>query len=275
MNRKGIKKIALAASIGLIAIIGTTAAFLTSNDSADNQFTIGKVALDIQEDFDKDRKLAAGEIITKQPKVRNTGTVNELFFVEVSVPCMNAAFLTDDGQRITPEGVTLSDPPKAEEFLQTEQIFNLLANGSPAKGNIISPVTDANGVKRNWELSYNAPSAESPGWVYVKQTESQKSYQNVQGMRDGIYDTYVLGYSVWVEPDKDTIPVFDKLQLRSIIDGDVKGGTVGQVQVNAYTIQADDLGIESLNGNGSVHSQYDQTDLTKIYRIIENKNETT
>lgn len=269
-KKNNAKKIAVIASICALAVIGSVAAFLTSTDIAYNMFTVGKVDLDIEENFDEDEKLAAGQIITKQPWVKNTGTVKELFFVEVSVPCMNATFLTSDGQRITPDGVTVT---AADDYLQTQEIYNLLANGTPSKGFIAEPVTTS-GITKNWEFSYNANTGTSAGWVYLTQTETQKTYTKVQGMQDGIYDTYLLGYSAWVSPNKTTIPIFDKLQLRSIIDADIDSGKIGQVQINAYTIQADDLNITGLTGNGTASAPYTQSDLNSIYAIITNKQTT-
>ena len=272
MKQSKIKKIALIISICALTVIGTVTAFLTSTDTVNNLFRIAKVDLKIEEKFDEKQKLSAGQIITKQPWVKNTGTVNELFFVEISVPCMEASFLTSDGQRIIPDSVTLSNPPKTHEYLQTQEIYNLIAAGTPSKDYITQPVT-VNNITKNWELSYNKSSNNSEGWVYLSQTESQKEYKKVQGMQDGIYNTYLLGYSAWVAPDKVTVPIFDKLQLRSIIDADIENNTIGQVQLNAYTIQADELNLSGLTGNGS-DIQYTKADLKKIYKIISNKHTT-
>ena len=272
MSQSKTKKIALAISTCVLVLIGMSTAFLTSKDTANNWFNIAKVDLDIEEEFDENQKLSAGQIITKQPWIKNTGTVNELFFVEISVPCMQATFLDSDGQRIVPDSVMLSTPPKAEEYLQMQEIYNLIATGTPSKNYIIQPVTTDN-ITKNWELSYNQSTDSSAGWVYLKQTESQKEYKKIQGMRDGIYNTYLLGYSAWVAPDKTTIPIFDKLQLRSIIDADIDDNTIGQIQLNAYTIQADELNLSGLSGNGAT-MQYSQSDLEKIYQILDNKHTT-
>ncbi len=267
MEQSKIKRTVLIASLAVLVLIGSTAAFLTSTDTVDNWFEVGKVDLNIEEKFDEDEKLAAGQIITKQPWVKNTGTVNELFFVEVSVPCMEATFLTSNGQRIIPDNVT---PEKASDYLQMNEIYNLLADGTPAKEYISKPVT-VNDVTTNWELSFNQNTASSAGWVYLFQTEEQEQKINVSGMQDGVYNTYLLGYSAWVAPNQKTVPVFDKLQLRSIINLDVESDTIGQVQVNAYTIQADALNLTGLEGEGTAKKPYTKEDLEKIYQIIQNK----
>ena len=189
---------------------------------------------------------------------------------------MEATFLDSSGQRIAPEAVTLSNPPVSSEFLQTQQIYNLIADTESAseKGYLITPTKTGDVITKNWEFSYHTNTSSSTGWVYLKQTESQKEYKKVQGMRDGIYDTYLFGYSAWVAPNQKTVPIFDKLQFRSIIDADIDSGTIGQVQLNAYTIQADELNIAELSGNGTAASPYSQGDLTKIYQVITNKQAT-
>ena len=54
MKRSDLKKTALAAAIGVLVLVGATAAFLTSSDIAYNLFTVAKVDLDVEEEFDKD-----------------------------------------------------------------------------------------------------------------------------------------------------------------------------------------------------------------------------
>jgi len=274
VERSKLKKIALIASLSALALVGATLAFLTSTDNTVNKFTVGKVALKIEEDFDEDQKLSAGQIITKQPSVKNTGSVKELFFAEVYLPRMKAAFLDADGQRIVPDGVTLSEPPKAEEFLQTQVIFNLLAGveDGTEKGYILEP-TD----KCKWEFSYNKATNSAAGWEYLELTDISPRTEDitkVQGMMDGSYDIYLLGYSEWVAPDKVTIPIFDRLQMRSVVDADIAEGTVGQVQINAYTIQADALEISGLSGDGTADHPYSADDLKKIYAVVSNKEAT-
>lgn len=269
MEQSRLKRLACIGSLSVLALIGATAAFLTSTDAADNWFTVGKVDLDIEENFDENRTLSAGQIINKQPWVRNTGTVNELFFVEVYVPCMEATFLDTGGQRLLPEGKS-AETATAADYLQTCEVFNLLAEGTPAKDYILAPALNTGGeITKNWEFSYNRSTGAAPGWVFLAD-EGEQQVRRVQGMADGTYHKYLLGYSAWVAPDAVTIPLFDQLQLRSIIDADVERGTVGQVQLNAYAIQADELKLTGLTGNGST-AQYTKADLEKIYQIVANK----
>lgn len=267
MERANIKRAALIASAAALVLIGSTAAFLTSSDKGDNRFTVGKVDLTLDESsYTDDQKLSAGQIIDKNPTVSNTGNVRELFFVEVTVPCMEATFLYNDGTRIPPANIPTD--PAAADYRQLGEIYNLLADGGTGgtyKENAISPPENT-----NWEISYNSGTPDQEGWLFIDKTD-KKIYDKVPGFRNGYYSTYVFGYNAWVEPGDSTVPVFDKLQLRSIVDADIPGGTLTQVQVNAYSIQADALNVQTGDRNGSQGSYYTDADVREIYKIIENK----
>ena len=262
MNKKKLKKGAFIASLAAIVIVGTTAAFLTSSDSADNSFEIAEVELVISESFKPDQVLAAGQIIQKEPYVKNTGSVPQIFFVEVSVPCMKTTLLDKDGKRIAPNGKTISSNA---DYKQLAEIFDLLT-----KDNNDPTVWPSEKDSKYGQFSYIDPNSTSAGWVYLKQTESEKVYANKSGYMDGTYNTYLFGYSAFVEPDSQTVPIFTDLRLRSMVDEDITGDTVSQVTIRAYTVQKDSLEI-ALENKGTKESQYDKTDLEKLYNVISNK----
>ncbi len=268
MNKKKLKKGAFIASLAAIVIVGTTAAFLTSSDSADNSFEIAEVELVISESFKPDQVLAAGQIIQKEPYVKNTGSVPQIFFVEVSVPCMKTTLLDKNGQRILPAGKT-ADTAAAADYIQTAEIFDLLADGN----NTVTHEGDPD--SKYGEIHFNAPTdtpSAAAGWVYLKQTEIEKVYTNKSGYMDGTYNTYLFGYSAFVEPDSQTVPIFTDLRLRSMVDEDITGDTVSQVTIRAYTVQKDSLEI-TLENKGTKESQYNKADLEKLYNVISNKEE--
>ena len=264
MNKKKLKKGAFIASLAAIVIVGTTAAFLTSSDSADNSFEIAEVELVISESFKPDQVLAAGQIIQKEPYVKNTGSVPQIFFVEVSVPCMKTTLLDKDGQRILPAGKT-ADTAAAADYIQTAEIFDLLT-----KDNNDPTVWPSEKDSKYGQFSYIDPNTTSAGWVYLKQTEIEEVYTNKSGYMDGTYNTYLFGYSAFVEPDSQTVPIFTDLRLRSMVDEDITGDTVSQVTIRAYTVQKDSLEI-TLGHDGTKESQYDKADLEKLYNVISNK----
>ena len=268
MELSEFKKPALIASLAVLALIGSSAAFLTSRDYADNTFNIAKVELEIEENFDENKTLSAGEKIQKQPWIKNTGNVAQLFFAEVYVPCMETTLLDSNGQRIAPDGN--ASPQTAADYRQTAEIFNLLADGDPQKAYITQP-TVSEGVTQNLEFSYNQGTSDAAGWCFLMKTQTEVEFRNKQGFQDGTYNAYLFGYNTAVAAGKKTIPIFDNLQLRSMIDAEIDGGSVGQVMITACTIQADELGLSGLSGAGTADSPYTTGDLNRIYQIYQNK----
>ena len=269
MELSKMKKPAFIVSLALLAIIGSSAAFLTSHDYADNTFYVAKVDLTIEENFDENKTLSAGEMIQKQPWVKNTGNVDQLFFVEVYVPCMETTLLDSAGQRITPSGFG-GTPQTADDYRQTTELFNLLADGTPTKAYITKPTVN-NDVTQNLEFSYNKGSTTASGWYYMRQTQNQVIFHNKQGFQDGTYNAYLFGYNTAVVAGKNTIPIFDNLQLRSMIDAEIDSELISQVTITAYTIQANELNITGLTGDGTVTTPYTESDLEHIYQVYENK----
>ena len=264
MKRSDLKKTALAAGIGVLVLVGATAAFLTSSDVAYNLFSVGKVDLDVEEDFDKDQTLAAGQIITKTPWIRNTGTVNEVFFAEVCVPVMRTTLVDASGQRIPPAGAAA--PNSAEGFRQDAEIFHLLTDS----GTEIAHATDD---PMYGSFAYHGASETKKGWYYLGEgtTFTVTQEHPKEGFAEGTYHSYLFGYNAWVAPKDVTVPIFDKVQLRSMIDSELTGQTIGQVTVLGYALQADALGITTLTGNGDT-ALYTQADTEAMYRIYQNKN---
>ena len=72
----------------------------------------------------------------------------------------------------------------------------------------------------------------------------------------------------------ETKTLFDKVQLKSFIDGEVADNTTTSknetVKVTAYAIQADDLNLDNVNTADTAY--LDAAALEKIWKIIENKN---
>ena len=83
------------------------------------------------------------------------------------------------------------------------------------------------------------------------------------------YDLYVFGYNKKMLPANETVTLFDKVQLKSFIDGEKKDGvTIG---VKAYGIQADYLRGEAVEDVDFTKAHYSAADLNEIYSIVKNK----
>ncbi len=267
MEYKNTKKAVFILSAAAMVLIGSTTAFLTSFDNANNLLTIGKVNLAITENFDKGRTLAAGEKITKEPSVKNEGTVNQLFFAEVYVPVMNTTLVDNSGNRIVPLGKT--NPQSAADYRQDAEIYNIIATNTSKVSVTHTPDDPEFG-----SFTYNTPTGTTEtGWYFLKQNPQITVTKDnpKDGFKYGTYNVYLFGYNAVVAPKGSTTPIFNQVQLRSMIDSEINGGTAGQVTVTAYTLQADELGFSNLNGSGKTGSYYTEADLRKIYEILENK----
>ena len=85
-----------------LATIGGVSAFLTDYDKATNQFTVGKVDIDLDEPGWKPEdhtKLEPGEVISKDPQITNTGTNDAFTYLEVSVPMKEVTAALEYGTR--------------------------------------------------------------------------------------------------------------------------------------------------------------------------------
>lgn len=88
MSKK--KLIAVAIILALILLIGGLLAYFTDTDTETNVFTLGKVDIEITEDWEPEdgEDVIPGQEIDKAPSVANQSDSEKAFvFVEVTVPC--------------------------------------------------------------------------------------------------------------------------------------------------------------------------------------------
>ena len=86
--KKKILAVALAASMAVLAVGGSSLAYFTDTDSADNVFTVGNVQIDLKEptwDAEEDHQYVyPGEPLAKDPKVENIGSNPALIRVKLT-----------------------------------------------------------------------------------------------------------------------------------------------------------------------------------------------
>ena len=103
--KKKIVSICLVAVIAVMAIAGASLAYFTAEDSAENVFTVGNVAIDLTEpNWETTGKVEAedvypGEPLAKDPTVTNTG--KNPCFVRISVSNLDQFAEKFDGAMIT------------------------------------------------------------------------------------------------------------------------------------------------------------------------------
>ena len=74
-----------------LAVLGGVSAYLTDYDKADNQFTVGKVEIELEE---------PGKEIEKDPQIQNTGVNDAFVYMEVTVPMADVMAADEEGNRL-------------------------------------------------------------------------------------------------------------------------------------------------------------------------------
>ena len=87
--KKKIISCSLAVALCVVTIAGGTLAYFTADDKAQNDFTVGNAAIELQEpswDAEKADNLYPGQTVAKDPQVKNTGANPVYIRVKVENP---------------------------------------------------------------------------------------------------------------------------------------------------------------------------------------------
>ena len=101
--KNNMKKILLLTGVLCLASVGGVSAYLTDYDKVSNQFTVGKVDVELTEDNwkpDDHKKIEPGKVISKDPRIKNTGINDAYAYLEVSIPTANVIAAADIGSRL-------------------------------------------------------------------------------------------------------------------------------------------------------------------------------
>ncbi len=220
-----------------------TTSYLTDREIAYNIVTIGNVEVTIDETpFDPTSSYPAdaGTVIGKAPKLKNEGTTDEYVFIKVSVPKKEVTFLDETtGKK---DGYT--NP-------RTGEIFKLLTNDTGTK--LIKDIDDTD------TFYYHKGDNSVDGWYLVDTATATVNSVD--------YNVYTFGYNKKLKPGDSTKTLFDKIQLKSIIDTEVKGDV--SIQVGAYAIQSDELNLSGIAND--YEGLLSTTNVETIYNIVKNK----
>lgn len=102
-KKRNLKKAGFVAGILCLASIGGVSAYLTDFAKKDNQFTVGKVSINLTEPGfkpEEQTKIEAGKEIKKDPQITNTGKNDAFVYLEVSVPMAEVETAAEDGTRL-------------------------------------------------------------------------------------------------------------------------------------------------------------------------------
>ena len=291
MNKRKVKTIfiAAAASVFVAALsFNTTVSYLTDHEAAYNAISVGNVSVQIDEGeySDPSDPIQAGTTLPKAPKLINNGKNDEYVFIRVAIPKANVTLLYD--KDVTTEGgnpVTHKEGTKVGDKGSYE-LFRTIANGvkkteNENEVNIATgtPVTESTnktpGFSPAIDINYNKHASGQEGWVYLNTAVESTQIDGVN------YDCYYFGYNKRLAavsgnaPKNKTINLFDSIQLKSFIDeeamtisdGNKIDGTY-KVKIDAYAVQADELGIDGLPTGENLLTDEQVSD---VFNIIKNK----
>ena len=216
---KGVFKRTLAFVIcGCIGLAGI-AAYFTDADTITNTFTVGQVSVKLEEpNWDGNsigdaKDMTPGQEIAKDPQIKNDGKNDEFVFMTVAIPYANIRTAAQDG---TVGGTT------------NTQLFSMLNSNNEF------------GINDGW---YQMGYLGEDGVVYT-----------VPVYRDDGTVVSLFAYGTDVEltaltADQTTVPVFNKVRFANVVEEQGLEGTTLDIVVNAYGIQATNIGDTVGNGN--------------------------
>nr|WP_316618445.1 hypothetical protein [uncultured Ruminococcus sp.] len=249
MKKRRILIIAAAAACAVtLVVVGVIRAYFTEVEVKENKITIGNISINLTEgSFDPDTTypVVPGSVVNKAPKIANDGNRDEFVFMTVTVPKAQVTLLDESGSN-------KGNPKTGLDSIQ--QLFRLVAEQTDP--NTVLQVPTVSG--RDIDFTYHSGSDTgegADGWVLLTSDTTGSDY-----------DLYVFGYNKKMLPADETVTLFDKVQLKSFIDGEKKDGvTIG---VKGYGIQADYLRGTNVD---FTKAHYSAADLNEIYSIVRNK----
>lgn len=225
----------------VLAILVTTAfAFLSATDSKTNVFTIGKVDIQLQENFDTDLSgqieddekfsdesqiqmedvIAPGQSVLKQPYVVNTGKNNAWVYVTVGIPTYSVADIyRDENGDVAIAGSELKIKVQAyaiqenyDNVTESSLIWSKYFNNERKVAAFGNEETNTSVLAKRdkvFEFYNNDNDAHKVNdkWIFDG---------NVYHSQDN-YDYYVFRYNDLLTHGETTNPVFDKVTLTDLI----------------------------------------------------------
>ena len=101
--KKNTVKIMTLAGILCLASVGGVSAYLTDHEKVSNEFTVGKVDIELKEPEwkpEENKKIEPSKVIHKDPQITNTGTNDAFVYMEVSIPMANVEAAAENGERL-------------------------------------------------------------------------------------------------------------------------------------------------------------------------------
>ena len=179
LKKEVLRTTALCGLVGIIAI-GGTAAYLTDYDSAVNEFTVGKVDIELLEPNwhpEEHTDMEPTEVLSKDPQIKNIGVNDAFVYLEVSVPMADIITADSAGNRVDSKLTELFTFTKKNNWTQLESkvsgdhrvytyAYNEILEPQQTSGALFDSVTFANII----EGQLDAAQLEVPVRAYAIQT---------------------------------------------------------------------------------------------------------
>ena len=100
MKNKKLAKAAAVCSLAGVMLIGGAMAYFTDADTATNEFTVGKISIDLKEPgWTPPKDITPNQEITKDPQITNDGVNSAYVFMQVKVPTKSVITANEDGTK--------------------------------------------------------------------------------------------------------------------------------------------------------------------------------
>lgn len=264
------KVMATLIACGLVGgmIYGGTLAYFTDNESHTNTVMLaGNIKIDLeepnwnQEDANQNgvpdaaEDVVPNQEIQKDPLVKNTGDNPAFTFLRISVPVKDVTRVDDStGKLIRKDG---SETPVTGQtyFHEPQDLFYFKSNAVDGAG----ITTHAN----KW----------NPKWIQLDrqfntETKLDGTFNKNQVVGQAVY---VFGYEDAIGPNSATETLFDRFQIKNIIENEITADEIQSIKVEAFAIQADNVLI---NNTVVGKTGLQKGTLEQIYDIFVNQNVT-
>lgn len=244
--KKKTKKVARRATAAALCLsmlgVGASLAYLTDSEATTNTFTAGAVQIDLLEEA---WDTANGKNDTD----------------ENGVP--------DFAENLVPNQIVAKNP-KVENTGLNDAIVYLQVT-SPKKEITVCDSDGTKGDRKIQELfcfqteDFNAHGVnawDEDDWMELKSREKE----------DDTVKTYLFGYKTKLAPGASTYTLFDQVELKNLIEGDMDGGEIADIEVTAFAIQADNvLNVDGVIDVDADLGEYDEDTLLYAYDTLLNQ----
>jgi predicted ribosomally synthesized peptide with SipW-like signal peptide len=281
MNKK--KALAVILSCGLISAmaLGGSLAYLTDNEAHTNTVQVsGNIRIDLVEEHwntedtntngvpDDAEKTVPNQEIPKDPKVINTGDNPTYVFLRMTVPVKDVTQVLDNGQLVR------KDP----------SLTTAIGNGGDGSGGIFHEPQELFFFKRSDDAinahtnHFYTPNEANTvaGWIRLgiqesnTETDQDGAYVGTNGNKVG-QAVYVFGWNQVLAPRAETGVLYDKIQIKNIIENEVATDQIQNIKLEAFGIQSDNI-LTSDGTPMSTEGFRTRAELNEIYNIFVQQN---